>query len=130
MGISGHDGVFRKTCERTIDILRQNEKTIMTILEVLLYDPLYMWSIGAKLVRKKQLQGVIECYGDRDGEVNMKKDTQAARALQRVCEKLKGTADYSSAHFPTIEGQVQYLIQSATNPSNLSRLFRGWQAFL
>jgi phosphatidylinositol kinase/protein kinase (PI-3 family) len=34
-----HSGPFRKSCELTMKILRQNEDTLMTILEAFLYDP-------------------------------------------------------------------------------------------
>lgn len=128
MGISGVDGIFRKTCEKTLEILRENEKTITTILEVLLYDPMYAWSIGAKHARRKQLQCVDA--DDSASEEVEKHDAMASRALQRVQAKLEGFADDSSARYPSIDGQVQYLIQSATNPVHLAKLYRGWQAYL
>lgn len=129
LGVSGVDGIFRKTCEKTIEILRENEKTIATILEVLLYDPMYAWSIGAKHARRRQLEceDVDDTASNDEGE---KHDAMASRALQRVQAKLKGFADDSSVRYPSIDGQVQYLIQAATNPVNLSKLFRGWQAYL
>lgn len=129
LGVSGVDGIFRKTCEKTIEILRENEKTIATILEVLLYDPMYAWSIGAKHARRRQLEcDVVDDSGSNDEKE--KHDLMASRALQRVQAKLKGFADDSSVRYPSIDGQVQYLIQAATNPVNLSKLFRGWQAYL
>lgn len=53
-GVSGVDGVFRKSCEKTMDVLRQNKSTIVTILEVLLYDPLHMWTLTRKEASKRQ----------------------------------------------------------------------------
>ena len=38
----------------TLDVLRNNSHIIMTILEVLLYDPLYMWTLTADRVKKVQ----------------------------------------------------------------------------
>jgi ataxia telangiectasia mutated family protein len=35
-----------RCCEKTMSVLRQNQETILTILEVLLYDPLYAWTIS------------------------------------------------------------------------------------
>jgi serine/threonine-protein kinase ATR len=32
-------GPFRKTCELSLDLLRQNEDALMTILETFLHDP-------------------------------------------------------------------------------------------
>ena len=46
MGISKTEGVFRRCCEFTLDALREETYSIMTILDVLRYDPLYSWSIS------------------------------------------------------------------------------------
>lgn len=46
MGVNGVEGVFRRSCEKTMSILRENSEIILTILQVLLYDPLYMWNIS------------------------------------------------------------------------------------
>ncbi|KAL7034827.1 hypothetical protein ACKWTF_008120 [Chironomus riparius] len=126
-GVSGVDGIFRKACENTIEILRKNDKALTTILEVLLYDPMYMWTFGVDQARRSQL----ECESDDDlsGE-KVEHDLMASRALNCVKMKLKGMAENTSVRYPSIEGQVQYLIQAATNPSYLSKLFRGWQAYL
>lgn len=54
MGVSGVEGAFRKSCEKTMEILRQNGQTITTILEVLLYDPLYVWTVSSSEANKRQ----------------------------------------------------------------------------
>lgn len=36
--------IFR-CCEKTMQLLRDNQETLLTILEVLLCDPLYSWSV-------------------------------------------------------------------------------------
>jgi serine/threonine-protein kinase ATR len=38
-GAYGYDGPFRRSCELTMGLLRQNEDALMTILETFLYDP-------------------------------------------------------------------------------------------
>lgn len=53
-GVSGVDGIFQKSCEKTMEVLRHNKTTIITILEVLLYDPLYAWALTSKKVNKRQ----------------------------------------------------------------------------
>lgn len=35
-----------RCCEGTLQVLRDNEESLMTILQVLLYDPLYDWKIS------------------------------------------------------------------------------------
>lgn len=48
-GIFGIEGQFRRTCERTLEILRDNAQLLLTIVEViLLHDPLALFSGKAK----------------------------------------------------------------------------------
>lgn len=51
----------------------------------------------------------------------------AERALLRLKQKLQGIEEGSTT---SVEGQVSKLIQEATNPANLCRLFHGWQAYV
>lgn len=54
MGISKTEGAFRRCCEVTLDALREEQYSIMTILDVLRYDPLYTWSISPLRLAKLQ----------------------------------------------------------------------------
>ena len=54
MGITGTEGVFRRCCEFTLEALRKEVYTIMTILDVLRYDPLYSWSLSPLRLKKMQ----------------------------------------------------------------------------
>lgn len=56
MGVSGVEGLFRKSCEKTMEVLRCNSQVIVTILEVLLYDPLYFWTVSAAEANKRQTE--------------------------------------------------------------------------
>lgn len=53
-GVSGVNGIFRKSCENTMEVLRSNKNIIITILEVLLYDPLCAWALTTKKAYSKQ----------------------------------------------------------------------------
>ena len=128
MGVCGVDGVFRKTCEKTMGLLRQNEKTLTTILEVLLYDPMYAWTISTKQAQRRQLESADDDSND-DSTNQVERDSMASRALLKIQAKLKGQADDATG-YSSVEGQVECLIQKATNKSLLSRLYRGWQAYL
>lgn len=44
-------GVFRKACEVTLQILRTNQDSLMSILESFVADPLVEWSRPKKKVR-------------------------------------------------------------------------------
>lgn len=37
-----------------MSVLRKNQEKILTILEVLLYDPLYAWALTPKMAAKRQ----------------------------------------------------------------------------
>lgn len=128
MGISGVEGVFRRSCEKTMGVLRQNQEKILTILEVLLYDPLYQWTITPKMAAKCQKENSQDSIAsDSDEKVNTsQKNKMAVRVLCRLKEKLQGTEE---GPVSSIEGQVNRLIQQARDLGNLSRLFRGWQAY-
>ncbi|CRK98224.1 CLUMA_CG011587, isoform A [Clunio marinus] len=128
MGVCGVEGTFRKTCEKTLEIMRNNEKILTTILEVILYDPMYAWTLSTRQAQRYQ-------YGDEIDEESSdeidqeKKHSMASRALLKIQSKLKGQADASS-RYTSVEGQVECLIQTAMNPALLSKLFCGWQAHL
>nr|CAD7589959.1 unnamed protein product [Timema genevievae] len=126
MGVSGIEGVFRKSCEKTMSVLRQNQVTILTILEVLLYDPLYAWTITPSEGFKRQHkdQGPIR---DTDREAAKEVNKLAERALTRLKQKLDGTEDGTVT---SVNGQVNKLLHQARDPVNLSRLYDGWQPFL
>lgn len=45
MGISGVEGIMRRGCEEILTVLRNERQIIITLLQVLLYDPLFTWAI-------------------------------------------------------------------------------------
>jgi ataxia telangiectasia mutated family protein len=129
MGITKTEGVFRRCCEFTMDALRNELYSIMTILDVLRYDPLYSWSLSP--VRLKRLQ-------DNQTEINVKSEKpvdddasqdnkqenepgEADRALTVVSKKLSKTL--------SVTATVNELIQQATDERNLAVLFCGWAAY-
>ncbi|KAK1599168.1 phosphatidylinositol 3 [Colletotrichum navitas] len=128
MGITGTEGVFRRCCEFTLHALREETYSIMTILDVLRYDPLYSWSISP--VRLAKLQGG-EYDGDgEEGEGEGRKErkgqqvnepSEADRALEVVRKKLSKTL--------SVTATVNDLINQATDVSNLAVLYSGWAAY-
>lgn len=46
-GISGCDGPFLRASTFALTVLRQEEDTILTFLDVLKYDPLYNWYVSS-----------------------------------------------------------------------------------
>ena len=130
MGITGVEGVFRRCCEFMLDALRREQSSIMTILNVLRYDPLYSWSVSPlKAQRMQEAQdggvGVVGPDGGGNGEgvVGKKQESrrndagEADRALSVVQRKLNKTLSTTAT--------VNELIQQATDERNLAVLFQG-----
>lgn len=134
MGVTKTDGVFRRCCEFTLDALREDTYSIMTILDVLRYDPLYSWSSTpmrlSKLQRAARMgedeaEGAAAGAGLGGGVENKKKavnePSEADRALEVVRKKLSKTL--------SVTATVNDLINQATDEKNLAVLYSGWAAY-
>lgn len=42
-GVTGVDGLFRRSCERVYAVLRKDYVKVMCVLNILKWDPLYSW---------------------------------------------------------------------------------------
>ncbi|XP_026219215.1 serine-protein kinase ATM [Anabas testudineus] len=140
MGITGVEGVFRRCCEKTMEVMRNSQEAVLTIVEVLLYDPLFDWTMNPLKAfylqhdEQQELNATLGSTMGGDDLDNHRKssDSQsfnkvAERVLLRLQEKLKGVEEGTVL---SIGGQVNLLIQQAMDPKNLSRLFPGWQAWV
>lgn len=65
LGVSGYEGPFRRSCEITLEFLRNHEDMVMTMLETFLHDPINDWS------RKKKVS-LDQNSGDVSGFFNIK----------------------------------------------------------
>lgn len=125
LGITGVNGMFSKSCEYVLKVLRINNQYICGILDVLKYDPLYSWTLSP--LRKKKLQQIYYNNDDNDKGLDdfIKTDigSEANTAIEMVKRKLeaKGLSN---------EAVVRELIHEATDPKNLALIFMGWSAFL
>lgn len=52
LGITGVEGVFRRSCEITLRILRENRNSLLSVLESFVHDPL----LDLQLNRGKNVQ--------------------------------------------------------------------------
>ncbi|KAL8887231.1 MAG: hypothetical protein Q9215_005165 [Flavoplaca cf. flavocitrina] len=132
MGITSTEGTFRRCCEFTLEALRNESYSIMTILDVLRYDPLYSWSLSPLRLKKLQEAQTEAPGGDlADGEEDEKggkkgkraenEPGEADRALTVVKKKLSKSL--------SVTATVNELIQQATDERNLALLFAGWAAY-
>ena len=127
MGVTKTEGIFRRCCEFTMDALREDKDSIMTLLNVLRYDPLVSWTVSP--VRAKRMQDALETgryngNGEAEDGSSKKKEQEAAeadRALSIVEKKLSKTLSTAAT--------VNELIQQATDEKNLATLFHGWAAY-
>ncbi|CAO1627123.1 unnamed protein product [Jaminaea pallidilutea] len=153
MGLSGVEGVFRRCCEETLRVLRQNGDVIKTILEVFKYDPLFAWTSNpVKVLRAQRAGGEdgIDEGGDLSAvppalrqsrhstpaspalagrlgtpERPQQRDTASSRA-----ERAIGSVMTKLSSNLSVQYTVNELIQTATDEGNLSAIFHGWQAAL
>ena len=134
MGITKTEGVFRRCCEFTLEALRNESYSIMTILDVLRYDPLYSWSLSPLRLKKMQdaqqqaqqmeagSEVAVRGDGADGGEGKKVREAEsepgeAERALEVVKRKLGGGL--------SVTATVNELIQVATDERNLAVLFAG-----
>ncbi|XP_047134569.1 serine/threonine-protein kinase atr isoform X1 [Hydra vulgaris] len=113
MGPLGHEGVFRKSCEVTMKVMRAQKDSLLSVLNTFLYDPLLEWK---KETRNKEV------------EVN---NEMALKILKKIEQRLSGYITSNMIHLPlSIEGQVHHLIKESTSIENLSQMYIGWAAYM
>ncbi|KAK7882898.1 hypothetical protein WMY93_029072 [Mugilogobius chulae] len=135
-----NDCVVNRCCEKTMEVMRNSQEALLTIVEVLLYDPLFDWTMNPLKAfylqhdEQQELNATLSSTMGTDDLDNHRKssDSQsfnkvAERVLLRLQEKLKGVEEGTVL---SVGGQVNLLIQQAMDPKNLSRLFPGWQAWV
>ncbi|KAI5846484.1 hypothetical protein DFP73DRAFT_546051 [Morchella snyderi] len=129
MGITKTEGVFRRCCEFTLTVLRNESYNITTILDVLRYDPLYSWTISPlRMKRMQEQEQEEEPQAERVSvewvfnPVKEEGESEADRALTVVAKKLSKTL--------SVGATVNELIQQASDVGNLAVLFAGWAAYV
>ena len=72
MGPTGIEGSYRKCCEVTLRVLRQQADTLLSVLKPFVHDPLVEWSkqaikgrteLGEIKNEQVKLRNVTECIG-------------------------------------------------------------------
>ncbi|KAG9191370.1 serine-protein kinase ATM [Alternaria panax] len=152
MGYTKTEGVFRRCCEFTMDTLREERESIMTLLNVLRYDPLVNWSVTpTKAMRMQEAnqetgangtarsttvapggtpapsgQEAVEQVVGVQQESNKKreKEDQAGEAGRALSVVEKKLSKTLST-----KATVNELIQQATDEKNLAVLYMGWASY-
>ena len=124
MGYTKTEGVFRRCSEFTLDALREDRESIMTLLNVLKYDPLVNWTVSPLRAKRMQEQEasskpveISEAHSSGPGGLSKSEEGQAETALGVVEKKLSKVLSTAAT--------VSELIQQATDERNLAVLFPG-----
>jgi len=117
-GPLGIEGPFRISCEIALKVMRKERDVLMSVLRPFVFDPLVDWAKGSK------------SGGAGEG----------MEALRRVQERLEGNVTNTVKkdqrkkglvnHPLSVEGQVNYVIEQATEQDNLAQMYWGWAPYL
>jgi len=147
-GVCGVEGIFKNCCERTLELLKSTQEQILTIFEVLLYDPLHNWCLSPKKAYMLQQvndvnqssvaeQSINNSYLTTstsfsfNSEVGQSKKSNTNKIAERILYRLKQKlAGYENGTQLSCNGHVNFLISEAMNSENLCRIYAGWQPYL
>eukprot|EP00798_Chlamydomonas_sp_ICE-L_P015053 gene15053-21130_t len=136
MGANGVEGVMRRCCEATLGVLRADKDSLLTIIEVVIHDPLYKWALTPIKAQNRQVDGgggpesgavVSEDLTPNTGEPSFG-NADAERAVLRVCQKLEGR-ESGGGDPQGVSGQVSQLLSEAQDADKLCRMFYGWASW-
>ena len=126
MGACGVEGIMRRCCEETMEVLRANKDALTTVIAVLVHDPILKWSVNAGrqvAARTAEInRNPLTALFARKPDVN-DGNLDAERALMRVKQKLDG---YEDGELRSIKGQVRQLLHDARDPFKLAAMYPGW----
>ncbi|KAJ6516644.1 phosphatidylinositol 3-kinase [Mycena vitilis] len=156
MEVSGIEGSFRKTCEISMQVLRENKESLMAVLEAFVYDPLINWRLmqaevdvrpgegedlsDAAADRPPELawvaarpQGVTrranenDIFNEAGGETGVQEVRNKQALLVYNRVQHKLTGrDFNMDIALSVEDQVDKLIRQAMSLENLCQCFAGW----
>ena len=121
LGVSGHEGIFRKASEMCMAVLRENQETLMSVLDSFVHDPLVEWE-------KNSSGGGV---GGRSGAgvVGESVNEDAEKHLNIIRGRLHGETPGAAKPLP-VAGQVHQLIVEATSIDNLSKMYIWWMPWM
>ncbi len=93
-GATGIEGVFRKTCEVTLAVLRSERDALKSVLTTFIYDPLVEWSLVKGKPRTAQSATL---------EIN---NEMAVATIKNIEYRLKGFDKKNKGAPLSVEGQV------------------------
>lgn len=133
-----------------LQVLRSHKEALLTVVEVVLHDPLYKWQMTTVKAQRKQQDPLVATAaatgsgaaaaagsgsssggagGPSSTSIDEIGNADAERAVLRVKQKLEGQ-DVEGGAALSVAAQVGVLMAAAQDPDNLCRMFIGWAAFM
>ena len=142
-GPTGADGIFKSGMESSLEILRENRETLLSVLEPFIKDPIIDWK------RQRTQQSVPQAIGQANG-------SDAKRSIKVIKERLSGICNLRNPNYRklrniipqdirhrveqdnmmkeilplSVEGQVQKLCAEASKNENLVQVYVGWMPWI
>ncbi|KAF7570348.1 TEL1 Phosphatidylinositol kinase and protein kinase of the PI-3 kinase family [Pyrenophora tritici-repentis] len=152
MGYTKTEGVFRRCCEFTMDTLREERESIMTLLNVLRYDPLVNWSVTPTKAKRMQEANQETGANGTARSTTVAPSATPAPSGQTTVEEVTGVVQESNKRKEkedqageagralsvvekklsktlSTKATVNELIQQATDERNLAVLYMGWASY-
>jgi serine/threonine-protein kinase ATR len=107
LGVTGYEGVFRRVCEITLEVLRGNRETLMSVLEPLVHDPL------------------VEALPNKNSS---RPKSDFMQVMDGINKLLKG--QFAGILPLSVQGHVHKLLEDATNEVSLCQMYIGWTPWL
>jgi serine/threonine-protein kinase ATR len=120
-GVIGVEGGFRRSCELSLSVIRQNRDLLINVLQPFVTDPLVEWDRGASQ-QLAQLPVNSALYATALQE-------QGVKHLDKIEKRLRGQVGKDNIPL-AVRGHVELLLNEATSASNLSRMYIGWMSWL
>lgn len=141
-GVLGLEGNFRRACEVTMSVIRENRDLLFNVLQSFVNDPLVEWEKAspaqqplATTVTSKS-SAASAAGGATTLEANAQKaaallamQEQALLHMHKIEQRLRGIVGREAAPL-SIRRQVDHLLVEATSKANLARMYVGWMPWL
>jgi phosphatidylinositol kinase/protein kinase (PI-3 family) len=102
--VSGIEGSYRATCERTMGVLRDNRDSLIAMLEAFVYDPLISWRLTGNKDEKEAGAGAGEMKEtDKAKTAENGSDNGAKAEAEAAAAALASAAAASKASQATVE---------------------------
>ncbi|CAJ0950979.1 unnamed protein product, partial [Mesorhabditis belari] len=137
LGPTGVEGAFRKSCEATLSVMRENKETLLTVIATFVHDPLLEFFKAAERANRQSHSSKQFLPSEIDAMSSEAKERHAKNSVTLITRRLEGhiismkNQHQSEQTSPMIvEGQVDRLIEMAADETLLSRMYLGWAPYL